>query len=125
MSDAKLVTVYSPDGAAEQHTRQNARDLVNGANYSWDPKVSTTPAGLAPFAVPPNKKFKNSKAQEVLDRVGGKNATVDEDEVEGDEAEADEAPAEVAEADEGEGDAEVEADADPAPTPPARRSRGK
>ncbi len=37
MSDIKLVTVYSPDGNAEQHTRPNARDLINGAGYSWEP----------------------------------------------------------------------------------------
>jgi len=71
------VTIYSPKGKAEVHTRANARDLINGGGYSWAKKQESNPAAHAPFAIPQNTKFSKSKAQEVLDRVGA-NATDDD-----------------------------------------------
>lgn len=65
-----VVTIYSPKGKPEPHTRANARDLVNGAGYTWDKRKESNPAAYAPFALPQNTKFSKSKAQEVLDRVG-------------------------------------------------------
>jgi hypothetical protein len=65
------IVVYAPDGSPERHTRPNARDLVNGAGYSWMRGVTTTPAAIAPFAtpVPPED---GEIAQKVLDKIGGK-----------------------------------------------------
>lgn len=73
-----IVTIFNPKGKAENHPRANARDLVNGAGYSWHKKQESNPAALAPFAIPQNTKFAKSKAQEVLDRVGA-NAAADDD----------------------------------------------
>ena len=64
------IIVYAPNGKGEKHTRANARDLVNGAGYSWHPNLKSTPASYAPFAAavapdgPP-------PSQRVLDSVGG------------------------------------------------------
>jgi len=76
------MAVYSPDGVKEMHTRANARDLVQNADYSWEPRRPVSPVAKAPFALPQNAKFKTSKAQEVLDRAGLK---AGEDESDGDE----------------------------------------
>ncbi len=64
------IIVYSPKGQPEKHTRANARDLVNGAGYSWHPHVPATPASYAPFAgaIPPEGP---PPSQKVLDSVGG------------------------------------------------------
>lgn len=66
------VTVYPPNGGqAEKHSPANARDLVNGAKYSWHPQVKASPVQSAPFArvaPPPGTK---EPAQAVLDRAGG------------------------------------------------------
>jgi len=70
----KLITVYAPDGTAEQHTRPNARDLVNGANYSWDPKYPSNPASLYPYAS--HQTNLKSKPQEIFDRIGAQRAQV-------------------------------------------------
>lgn len=64
------VTVHSPDGVAERHTRQNARDLVNLSGYSWMPHIKANPNHPSSFAgrTPPKGP---SPAQEVLNRAGG------------------------------------------------------
>lgn len=91
MAKNQLVVVYDPEGKPSKHSRRNARDLVNGAGYTWKPGAQSTPATLAPFAtaVPPTDK---EPAQAVLDNTGhNPNRTVaavlgndvtDEDEVE-------------------------------------------
>lgn len=67
---AETILVYPPNnGPAEKHTRANARDLVNGAGYSWQPGVATTPAGYAPF-VTVKAPDSSIPSQTVLDSVG-------------------------------------------------------
>jgi hypothetical protein len=63
------VIVYSPSGEPERHTRPNARDLVNGAGYTWMKGVPTTPASIAPFVAfdPPDE---GHPSQKVLDSRG-------------------------------------------------------
>lgn len=63
------VIVYSPSGEPERHTRPNARDLVNGAGYTWMKGVPTTPASIAPFVTfdPPDE---GHPSQKVLDSRG-------------------------------------------------------
>jgi hypothetical protein len=63
------VIVYSPSGEPERHTRPNARDLVNGAGYTWMKGVPTTPASIAPFVTfdPPDE---GHLSQKVLDSRG-------------------------------------------------------
>jgi hypothetical protein len=63
------VIVYSPKGEAERHTRANARDLVNGAGYTWMPGVPTTPAAYAPFVATKSPEGPQP-SQSVLDSVG-------------------------------------------------------
>lgn len=72
MSENKII-VYAPNGTAERHTRANARDLVNGAGYSWHPTIKTPPTSYAPFA---GQKAPDGPppSQRVLDSVGGSNA---------------------------------------------------
>lgn len=70
LSVPATVVVFNQQGKPETHTRANARDLINGAGYTWEKKKPTTPASYAPFALPQNTKFAKSKAQEILDRVG-------------------------------------------------------
>lgn len=60
------VAVWSPAGKKELHLRPNARDLVNGAGYSWTPNGPSQPAAVAPFKPVPGR-----TSQEVLDSVGG------------------------------------------------------
>jgi hypothetical protein len=69
MADNSVI-VYSPAGEPERHSRANARDLVQGAGYTWMRFMPASPAGYAPFAavqVP-----KGSLSQEVLDKASGK-----------------------------------------------------
>jgi hypothetical protein len=110
------VTVYNPKGKPETHTRVNARDLVNGAGYSWEKKKPANPAASAPFALPQNTKFSKSKAQEVLDRVGATAADGDDDEevFEGVDDGGSTGPINLPADDEDEDEAEEEA---PAPAP--------
>lgn len=68
--DDNTVIVYSPDGAPERHTRPNARDLVNGAGYTWNKHTPSTPASYAPFARVTAPEGPNP-SQKVLDSVGG------------------------------------------------------
>lgn len=67
------IIVYGPNGA-EKHTRANARDLVNGAGYSWQPNIKSNPAHVAPFAqfVAPAGP---APSQKVLDSVGSTSAS--------------------------------------------------
>lgn len=67
------VTVFSPDGAPEIHTRPNARDLVAGAGYTWIRGVPASPSQYAPFATftPPAGP---DPSQRVLDSVGQSSA---------------------------------------------------
>lgn len=74
LSPNKLITVYSPDGAEEQHTIPNARDLIYGAGYSWHKKKESSPHHPAPFAVPSSTQFDKSQTQEVLDKLRGEGA---------------------------------------------------
>lgn len=112
--DPNMVTVYSPDGEAETHTRANARDLVNANGYSWKKKGPSTPAGVAPFAVPLNKQYAKTKAQEVLDSIGGSRIAHESTELDGDSGEDAE--------DEGEEEAE---DTSPAPAIKPKTPRKK
>jgi len=70
MTSPNTHIVYAPDGSAERHSRANARDLVNGAGYSWHPTIRTTPTAYAPFAGTPAPDGP-SLSQKVLDSVGG------------------------------------------------------
>lgn len=66
---APKVAVYK-DGKRELHTRPNARDLVQGAGYSWSMAMPSQPAAIAPYATstPPSEK---AQSQEVVDKIGG------------------------------------------------------
>lgn len=120
------VTVYAPDGSAEKHTRPNARDLVNGAGYSWNPKTPSNPVAIAPFAVPLNKKFEKSKAQEVFDSIGGNpDRPTDGAPAADADGDADEASEEVLETVEVASDANAASVEEAAPEPRTRRSRTK
>lgn len=68
----KLVTVYTPSGDPEQHTLPNARDLVNGARYSWKQNVESaptefTPAAYLPTAAEKAALAKKPRSQEIFD----------------------------------------------------------
>lgn len=63
-----LVAVYSPTGEKEMHTVPNARDLVNGAEYTWRPGVEASPVDSAPIKVTPPTG--PSKAQQIFDSTG-------------------------------------------------------
>jgi hypothetical protein len=63
------VAVWSPEGKKEIHTHPNARDLVNGAGYSWTPNGPSQPAAVAPF-----RPVAGRTSQDVLDSVGSDNA---------------------------------------------------
>lgn len=72
---SKFVTVYSPEGTAEKHTLPNARDLVQGAGYSWKPGVEASPVNFAPAHAVPTREEKLALAkkpasQEIFDRYG-------------------------------------------------------
>lgn len=72
---SKLITIFSPDGNAEKHTLPNARDLVNGAKYTWKKGVKVTPATWTPpHAVPSrdekSKLLQKPASQEIFDRIG-------------------------------------------------------
>lgn len=129
---AQKIKVYAPDGTEESHTLSNARDLINGAGYTWSRSAPTTPASLAPFAVPPNKTFTKSKAQEILDAVTGSAAAEDNSsDADGDsgaEEVVEEAPEEASETVGGfEAEASVAEPAavEAAPAPRTRRSRNR
>lgn len=86
MASSPLVVVYDPAGNPLKHTRANARDLVNGAGWSWKPGVKTLPVEGAPFAAakPPTP---IEPAQAVINSAGHNaertvvSAMVDEDDV--------------------------------------------
>lgn len=69
------VTIYNSEGKPETHTRQNARDLVTLAGYSWMPHIKAQPNHPSIYAgrTPPKGK---TPAQEVLDRATGDDAKV-------------------------------------------------
>lgn len=50
MAKAPLVTVYAPDGKAFKYSRANARDLVVGAGWSFQPNAKSTPLDPVPGA---------------------------------------------------------------------------
>lgn len=80
---SKLVVVYSPEGVAEKHTMPNARDLIQGAKYTWKPGVASSPASFAPPHAVPSRDEKIKLAskpasQEIFDRYGS-TATEDND----------------------------------------------
>lgn len=133
------VAVYSPEGKREVHTLANARDLVNGAGWSWNPAAPSTPASLSPVQ---RKAVGKEPAQRVLDGVASDAAvTATEEVVEDDDAVIDVAAAAVeaaeevvdaataveaaveAEATETQAEEVVADAAEPAEAAPARRRR--
>lgn len=135
MAAPQTLIVYSPEGQAERHTVPNARDLVNGAGYTWVKGSATTPASFAPVrpAVPRGQAAEAALAQSVLDSVGGVagRATtaaaqniMDEMAAEGDIVET---PVEEEVADFSNVAVETGPvrDDEPTPAPAARRGRGK
>lgn len=130
------VAVYSPEGVREVHTLANARDLVNGAGWSWNPAAPSTPASLSPVQ---KKAVGKEPAQRVLDGVASDAAvTAAEEVVEDDDVVVDVAAAAVEAAEEvvdaaapAEAEAAAEAAAEdaaadaaaPAEAAPARRRR--
>lgn len=94
-----LVTVYAPDGTAVRHTYPNARDLVQGAGYSWEKGRETSPAATSPHSR--RKSPKKSIAEEVFASAGAQPRTGtdvdDEDVVEEDDTDADMASEETGE----------------------------
>ena len=71
---ADKIAVYSPTGNEEFHTLANARDLVNGAKYTWKRGIPASPVETAPFALPPEKAAAIARgkpiSQEIFDRFG-------------------------------------------------------
>lgn len=70
----KKVTIYNPQGVAEQHTIPNARDLIN-AGWSYDKNRKTTPFDSLPRAVAltaeqTQELNKKKIGQEIFDRYG-------------------------------------------------------
>jgi hypothetical protein len=123
------VPVYSPKGVREMHTRPNARDLVNGAGYSWAPGVPSQPAAFAPFVTmtPPSSV---PQSQEVVDRVGGSLANSQPPGVAAAMAQAQAMADDANESGEGEGEGEgasedAEAEQTEAPARRVRRPRGE
>lgn len=64
-----LVTIYSPSGKKENHTTQNALDLVRSCGYTFKPGKTYLPTESVPFAKVDAAKLP-SAAQEALDSVG-------------------------------------------------------
>ncbi len=75
---AQKVAVYK-DGKREVHTLANARDLVQGAGWSWNPQYESSPAAKSPVQA---KAVGKEPAQKVIDtaRVPGGNMNADADE---------------------------------------------
>lgn len=82
----KTIKVYSPKGVEEEHSFANARDLVQGAGYSYQPGVAVSPAATNPHA--DRRPRKKSIAEEIFSKEGvnprtgqmGSENAVDEDE---------------------------------------------
>ncbi len=83
----QLFPVYSPNGAKDMHTMVNARDLVNGAGYTWkatplDVTIDGEPADrfvtLSPHATKVKEADLPKISQQIFNRIGG---TVDVKEV--------------------------------------------
>lgn len=93
------VAVYSPEGKREVHTLANARDLVQGAGWTWNPGVESNPVAKSPIQKPAIGK---EPAQKVLDSVkdAAPTATATPDEVEDDADVVIDAAAPVVEAEE-------------------------
>lgn len=98
---SKLITIYNPDGVAAKHSIPNARDLVNGAGWSYAPTRESSPAEFLPAKASLSaleRQQLNAKpiSQEIFDRYGS-SATEDlilPTDKEGNEAEAEEATVE-------------------------------
>lgn len=78
MPKPKTYTIYAPGSnePIEKDVYANARDMVNGAGYSWSPNGPSLPTERSPVKPVEDK---TDIAQKILDGVGGTNDSMSAD----------------------------------------------